>query len=65
MFLVCGGDGKYGKNFVDVIKCLFPSYIHYLTIDNNLIKREEDINEIIISLFKLEDVKNMNIIRYF
>lgn len=68
VFGVCDGHGKYGKSVVEAIKCIFPSYIHYLTMDNNLIKREEDINEIIISLFKLEerpDVKDMNIIRYF
>ena len=65
---VCDGHGKYGKNVSEGIKSLFPSYMHYLTMDNNLIKREEDINEIIISLFKLEErpeVKDLNIIRYF
>lgn len=68
VFGVCDGHGKNGKSVSDAICQLFPAYMHYLAMDNDLIRKGEDINNLIISLFKVQEhpeVRDMNIIRYF
>lgn len=68
LFGVCDGHGKNGKLIADAVSILFPSNLLYLIIDNNLIKRNENLNEIVISLFKMEEkseVKDINLLKYF
>ena len=68
-FGVCDGHGKQGNLVSDRTSILFPSYLQYIIMEDNLNKRKEDINESTNSLFKLEErpatVKELNIIRYF
>ena len=69
LFGVCDGHGKQGQVISNITSILYPSYLQYLIMEDNLNKRKEDINETTISLFKLEErpdtVKELNIIRYF
>ena len=68
IFGVCDGHGKNGGQISDIIGILFPSYWIYLMIDDNLIRRNQDTNELMIKLFKLEEsplkTKNVFILRY-
>ena len=68
VFGVCDGHGKNGKLISEAIIRLFPAYMHYLTMDNDLITKGHDINNLILSLFKIQekpDVLDVNVIRYF
>ena len=68
-FGVCDGHGKQGNLVSERTSIMFPSYLQYIIMEDNLNKRKEDINESTNSLFKLEErpatVKDLNIIRYF
>ncbi len=68
-FGVCDGHGKQGHLISERTSIMFPSYLQYIIMEDNLNKRKEDINEATNSLFKLEErpatVKELNIIRYF
>ena len=47
---------------------LYPTYIFYLIVDNNVIRRKQDLNELMLKLFKIEEspekTKEMHILRY-
>ena len=69
LFGVCDGHGKLGYLVSDKICTLFPAYLIYIIIEDNLIKDNKDINKEIYKLFKLKEdpkeVKDMYILRYF
>ena len=69
LFGVCDGHGKNGKEISRLISILFPSYLFYIILDDNLIERKIDINKKILKLIKLQespdDIKNMFLFRYF
>ena len=68
-FVVSDGHGKYGKEIAKNINILFPSYLFYLLVDDNLSERQLDINKQIIKLVKLQEpplnIKHMFILTYF
>ena len=68
LFGICDGHGKLGEEISSAVSFLFPSFINYILIEDNLNKRKQDINDMIINLFKLEespkDIKEMFILRY-
>ena len=68
-FGVLDGHGKNGKEVSKYISILFPSYLFYLLIDDNLSERKLEINKEIIKLIKLEEspinIKQMFILTYF
>lgn len=68
-FGVSDGHGKYGKEIAKNINILFPSYLFYLLVDDNLSERQLDINKQIIKLVKLQEpplnIKHMFILTYF
>ena len=68
LFGVCDGHGKNGGQISDTIGILFPAYWIYLCIDDNLIRKNQDINELMIKLFKIEEsplkIKDIFILRY-
>ena len=68
LFGICDGHGKLGEEISTAVSYLFPSFINYILIEDNLNKRKQDINDMIINLFKLEespkDIKEMFILRY-
>ena len=55
LFGVCDGHGKYGDKISHLISTLYPSYIFYLIVDNNSIRRKQDTNELMLKLFKLQE----------
>ena len=69
LFGVCDGHGKNGKEVSQLISILFPSYLFYILLDDNLIERKLDINKKMLKLIKIEespdDIKNMFLLRYF
>ena len=69
LFGVCDGHGKNGKEISHKICILFPSYLFYILLDDNLLERKLDINNKILKLMKLQEspdeVKNMFLLRYF
>ena len=68
LFGVCDGHGKWGEFVSKAVSFLFPAFIHYILIEDNLNKKKQDINEMILDLFKLEespkDVKEIFLLRY-
>ena len=68
LFGICDGHGKFGEEIASAVSYLFPSFINYILIEDNLNKRRQDINDLVINLFKLEespkDVKEIFILRY-
>ena len=69
LFGVCDGHGKNGKEVSNLISILFPSYLFYILLDDNLIERKLDINKKILKLLKIQEspdgIKNMFLLRYF
>ena len=69
LFGVCDGHGQNGKEISNLISILFPSYLFYILLDDNLIERKLDINNKILKLMKIQEapdeIKNMFIFRYF
>ena len=69
LFGVCDGHGKYGKNVSNLVSTLFPSYLFYILLDDNMIERKIDINKKLLKLLKIQespiDIKNMFLLRYF
>ena len=68
-FGVLDGHGKNGKEISKNISTLFPSYLFYLLLDDNLSFRKFDINKEILKLIKLQEppknIKQMFILTYF
>ena len=68
LFGVCDGHGKNGGEISNLISVLYPTYIFYLIVDNNVIRRKQDLNELMLKLFKIEEspekTKEMHILRY-
>lgn len=68
LFGVCDGHGKNGAEISELLGVLYPSYIFYLIIDNNLIRRKQDLNELMLKLIELEEspekTKDRHILRY-
>jgi serine/threonine protein phosphatase PrpC len=68
LFGVCDGHGKNGSEISNLISVLYPSYIFYLIIDNNLIKKRQELNDLMLKLFQLEEspekTKDKHILRY-
>ena len=68
LFGVCDGHGKYGGEISNLISVLYPTYIFYLIVDNNVIRRRQDLNELMLKLFQIEEspekTKEMHILRY-
>jgi serine/threonine protein phosphatase PrpC len=68
LFGVCDGHGKNGSEISNLIGVLYPTYIFYLIVDNNVIRRKQDINELMIKLYQLEEspefTKEEHILRY-
>ena len=68
-FGVLDGHGKNGKEISSSISKLFPTYLFYLLLDDNLCSRKMDINKEIYKLIKLQEppanIKHMFILRYF
>ena len=66
---VCDGHGKFGYLISDKICTLFPAYLIYIIIEDNLIKNNKDINKEMYKLFKLKEnpheVKDMHLLHYF
>ena len=68
LFGVCDGHGVNGEVIANYASKSIPSYIHYIEIDNNVTKRNKSVNNIITSLYSLNErsnVREMNIIKYF
>ena len=68
-FGVLDGHGKNGKEISKYASILFPSYLFYLLLDDNLSERKLDINKEIIKLIKIQEsplnIKQMFILTYF
>ena len=68
LFGICDGHGKFGEEISKAVCFLFPSFINYLLIEDNLNKKKQDINEMVINLFKLEEspkeIKEIFLLRY-
>ena len=68
LFGVCDGHGKNGSEISNLISVLYPSYIFYLIIDNNLIRKRQELNDLMLKLFQLEEspekTKDKHILRY-
>ena len=68
LFGVCDGHGKNGAKVSHLISALFPSYLFYLIVDNNSIRRKQDTNELMLKLIKLkespENTKKIHFLRY-
>lgn len=68
LFGICDGHGKLGEEISKTVSFLFPAFIYYLLIEDNLNKKKQDINEMIINLFKLEEspkeIKDIFLLRY-
>ena len=68
LFGVCDGHGKLGEYISKAVSFLYPAFINYILIEDNLSKKKQDINEMILNLFKLEEspkeVKEIFILRY-
>jgi serine/threonine protein phosphatase PrpC len=68
LFGICDGHGKYGDAIAKTVSFLYPSFIAYILIEDNLNKKKQDINEMIINLFKLEEspkeIKDIFLLRY-
>ena len=69
LFGVCDGHGQNGKEVSNLVSILFPSYLFYILLDDNLIERKLDINNKILKLMKIQEspdeIKNMFLFRYF
>ena len=68
LFGVCDGHGKFGEEISNAVSFLLPSYINYILIEDNLNKRKQDLNDMILNLFKLEEppkeVKDIFLLKY-
>ena len=68
LFGICDGHGKNGAEISSLISVLYPTYIFYLIVDNNLIRRKQDLNELMLKLFQIEEspekTKEIHIFRY-
>lgn len=68
LFGLCDGHGKFGEEIAKAVCFLFPSFINYILIEDSLNKKRQDINEMVINLFKLEEspkeIKDIFILRY-
>ena len=68
LFGICDGHGKYGDVIAKTVSFLFPSFITYLLIEDSLNRKRQDINEMIINLFKLEEspkeIREIFLLRY-
>lgn len=68
LFGVCDGHGPKGHIIASHAAKSIPVHLHYIEIDNNLLKRNKSVNNIITSLYSLNErsnVKETNIIKYF
>ena len=67
-FGVLDGHGKNGQDISEYVSILYPSYLFYLLLDDNLCERKVDINKTILKLMKIQespdDIKDMFILRY-
>ena len=68
LFGVCDGHGKNGAKVAHLISALYPSYLYYLILDDNTIRRKQDTNELMLKLIKLKEspeyAKKMHFLRY-
>ena len=68
LFGVCDGHGKNGAKISHLISVLYPSYIFYLILDDNSIRRKQDTNELMLKLIKLQETpehsKKIHFLRY-
>ena len=68
LFGVCDGHGKNGGKISNLISALYPSYIFYLILDDNCIRRKQHTNELILKLFKIQETpehsKKIHFLRY-
>ena len=68
IFEVLDGHGKNGQDISEFVSILYPSYLFYLLLDDNLCERKIDINRTILKLMKIQespdDIKDMFILRY-
>ena len=68
IFGVLDGHGKNGQDISEFVSILYPSYLFYLLLDDNLCERKIDINKTILKLMKIQespdDIKDMFILRY-
>lgn len=67
IFGVFDGHGFNGENLSNNAKMNIPAFIHYVEIENNLNKRNKNLNSLISSLLTIIEsgnVKDINIINY-
>ena len=68
LFGVCDGHGKNGDKISHLISALYPSYIFYLILDDNSIRRKQDTNQLMLKLLKLQEspehAKKIHFFRY-
>ena len=68
LFGVCDGHGKNGGKISHLVSALFPSYIFYIILDDNSIRRKQDTNELMLKLFKFQESpehsKKVHFLRY-
>ena len=68
IFSVLDGHGKNGKEISEFVSILYPSYLFYLLLDDNLCEKKIDINKTILKLMKIQEspdnIKDMFILRY-
>ena len=56
LFGVCDGHGKYGSDVSNIISILYPTYIFYLIVDNNCIRRKQDLNELMLKALNIKKI---------
>ena len=56
LFGLCESLGEFNEQISRTISYLFPSYLNYLIIEYILSKENKDFSELIIQLFKLEEL---------
>ena len=68
LFGVCDGHGKNGGKISHLVSVLLPSYIYYIIVDDNSIRRKQDTNELMLKLIKLKEspeyAKKVHFLRY-
>ena len=66
---ICRNHGNKGKIITNKLSILFPCFLIYIIIEDNLKKEKRDINKEIYKLFKIEesskDFKDMYLLKYF
>ena len=67
LFGICDGHGKYGGQMSRAVSVLFPSYLIYLVLEDEINERRYDINNLFEKVFKTEEkseLKHLHILRY-